>query len=133
MKNYLFLIVLAWAIPNTGCDEPGKQPVALTALLKCWTHSYEEETQSDRLIFRPCDYKEFGPSHYRQRILLKADDQASYLQLSPVDAHYMVDGTWHYEDQTKTLQIFDSTGMIVRNYIVELIAEDQLVLRLNPG
>lgn len=133
MKNYLLPLLLSLVMSITSCDEPSKQAAVPSSLLKCWTHSYEEETQQGTELFRPCDYKEFGPSHYRQRMILKENNLASYLQLSPVDAHTMADGTWQYNDQTKTLQILDSTGMVVRNYTVELISEDQLLLKRNPG
>lgn len=133
MKNYLHLLILSCALWIAACDDPSNRSAAPSSLLNCWTHSYEEETQQGTELFRPCDYKEFGPSHYRQRMILKEDNQASYLQLSPVDAHTMVDGTWQYNNQTKTLRILDSTGMEFRNYIVERITADQLVLRQNPG
>ena len=95
---------------------------------KCWTNSYEEATDGGPQIFRPCDYKEFPVSHYRLRFELNPDNVASYLFLSPVDAHHMVPGTWSYDESSKALVIKDSTGVIAHTYQVVELAADKLVV-----
>lgn len=104
MKKLVLFASIISGIFTASCKDPDK--VSLNnELLKCWTYSYEENVGNDSLLFRPCDFMEFPASHYRIRFTLLENNQASYLQLSPVDAHQTALGTWNYNDDSKLLTI----------------------------
>lgn len=137
MKSLSFLFVVLFtsllfscsdkAVATDSTHSNSKSPV----IEKCWTNSYEEATNTDQQIFRPCDFKDFPPSHYRLRFDLSSGNVASYLLLSPVDAHHMVPGTWSYDESSKALIIKDSTGVSAHTYQVIDLAADKLVVTGN--
>src|SRR5690349_15784584 len=101
-----------------ACQEQSSSSGANPSLIKCWVHSYEEQAEGGTDWYRPCDYKEFGPSHYRRRMILKENNEAEYLELSPIDAHTMKAGRWEYDKGTKALRILDAQGNEVWSFIV---------------
>lgn len=117
-----FLLILTFI----SCRDTSNQNSIDPQLIGCWLHSYEEQAAGGSEIYRPCDYKEFGPSHYRRRIILKENQEAEYLELSPVDAHAMKPGTWEYDTNKKILRILDTNGNVVWSVTVLSIAKDKL-------
>lgn len=100
-------------------------------LIGCWVDSGEEyQANSDVKIFRPCDFKVFPPSRYRYKLELKAHSLCSWLYLAPNDAHYMVNGTWTYDDNTKVLKIFDGSVTNVKQFTVIEVGKDVLKMKV---
>lgn len=134
MKSLTLLFTILFSNFLIACNDkidPAGSGSKTSFIQKCWTSSYEEATSTDQQVFRPCDYKEFPISHYRLRFELQPNHVASYLFLSPADAHHMVPGTWNYNESSKTLIIKDSTGMNAHNFKVIALAEDKLVVKGN--
>ena len=98
-------------------------------LVNCWTHSHEEELYDGIRIYRPCDFKDFGPSRYRDKIDLAIDRTASYTVLSPVDAHTTEEGGWRYFSDEGILRILDNDGKFVRDYEIVELLEDKLSVK----
>ena len=74
-------------------------------LIGSWTHSQEEQIESNILIYRPTDSKQFPPSWYRNTFSLNPDSTCDYLVLAANDGHYFEKGTWNYNEDTKILTI----------------------------
>lgn len=79
-------------------------------LINCWTHSMEEDPDGNTQVYRTCDSMNFPNSRFRMVFDLKSDGSCEYLELSPVDAHTMVPGTWTFEMGTQRLMIFAEKG-----------------------
>ena len=131
MKKLLILTSVISGIFTASCKDPDKVSLNHDELLKCWTYSYEETAGDDGLLFRPCDFKEFPLSHFRVRFTLFDNNEATYLQLSPVDAHQIVPGTWNYDDDSKVLTILATSGDTVYHYQALKIEEEKLILKPN--
>lgn len=131
MKKIVLLASIISGIFTASCNDPDKVSLNHDQLLKCWTYSYEESAGVDGLLFRPCDFMDFPASHFRVRFTLFDNNEATYLQLSPVDAHQTVPGTWHYDDDAKVLTILHSSGDTVYHYHVNKIETEKLILKPN--
>ena len=129
MKKVLLFASIISGIFTASCKDPDKVNLNQNELLKCWTYSYEETTGDDKLLFRPCDFMEFPASHFRVRFTLLENNQASYLQLSPVDAHQIVPGTWNFDGDANLLTILATSGDTVYHYQVHEIEADKLILK----
>ena len=100
-------------------------PITEKNLFGCWTHSMEESTRNDSneviLVYRPCKFKKFPPLLYRHRIELKDNGQCSWLFLADDDGHYMVNGSWLLEKETRVIKIHNLNGSIEKQFkIVDL-------------
>lgn len=120
--------ILALFIVCMSCRDKAAATGHENALVQCWIHSYEEQAEGGTDWYRPCDYKEFGPSHYRRRLVLKENNEAEYLELSPIDAHSMKPGRWEYDKGTKSLRILDAQGNEVWSFMVVSVEADKLEL-----
>src|ERR1039457_2199153 len=111
--KYFSIITLIWI-----SFQVSGQKINKSDLLGCWTDSREENTQgSNVFIFRPCDYKVFPPSRYRFKMNLKSGSICSWLELAINDAHYMVDGTWTFNEATNELKLLNNEGKEFWNVI----------------
>lgn len=110
----LFLTLITW-IGLTSCNTVKKADISL--LENNWTHAYEEDKDGVR-IFKPSQSQDFAPSMYRLNLVLKANNEAEYLVLSPVDAHFMETGKWKYNADTRELLITDNDNRPVHRYKV---------------
>ncbi len=97
-------------------------------LLGCWTHSYEEEAGEQNSKFRPCDFKEFGPSRFRRKIDLSDGGQCQFLSLSKTDKHEMKDGLWTLDDQN-VLTITDTEMKVIYEWRVMQLEDDLVRFR----
>ena len=97
-------------------------------LLNCWKHSYEEDVDGF-MIYRPCDYKTFPASRYRNTFKLMESGESSYLVLAPTDRHYMEDGQWTYNASSKVLTISNKSGETQLKCSVVEIAKDKLRIK----
>lgn len=97
-----------------------------TSLLKNdWKHAYEEDKDGIS-VFRPSISQDFAPSMYRLQLILKDSNEAEYLVLSPVDAHYMESGKWDYDAGTRQLVITDKEGKTVHQYEIVEVTDNLL-------
>lgn len=98
-------------------------------LLGCWTHSFEEsQDNSELMVYRPCDYKEFPVSRYRHTLELKENGKCAWFELAANDAHFMVNGSWMYDEEKQLLEIYNQSGKSVNKYRLIEIGEDFLKL-----
>jgi len=125
MKTSINLIILFY-IPILSFGQVDSNYFDRTVIHKCWTNSREEATQSSIFIYRPCDYKTFPPSRFRDRIEFEENGKCSYLYLAPNDGHYMVQGEWKYDKLKQLLIIKDKSGRIVYNFKVISIENELL-------
>jgi hypothetical protein len=124
--KYFSIIILIWI-----SFQVSGQKISKSDLQGCWTESREENTQgSNVFIYRPCDYKVFPPSRYRFKMNLKSGSICSWLVLSQNDGHYMQDGTWTFNEETKELKLYNMEGKEVRRFIIEEV-EDKILKMKN--
>ena len=100
--------------------------IDLSMIQGCWINSREESSQFSIYIFRPCDYKSFPLSRFRDRIQFEPDGECSYLYLAPNDAHHMVTGKWIYDKLKQNIEITDTYGHIAYKFKVISISKDML-------
>lgn len=133
MKKIFFslalIAVISFVLNGCASGSATKKSVFPSALLNEWKHSYEESGGNVE-IYRPADYKEFAPSHFRQVYHFKSNGECSYLVLHPADAHYMADGKWSYNSKTRIVQIRDGQNKIVTQFEVLDVAKDIMKIQL---
>jgi hypothetical protein len=127
IETYLLLIVVA-TLPFASFGQKDSSKLEKSPILNCWTNSREETKSLDTLIFRPCDYKEFPASMFREIFEFKPAGKCTYLYLAPNDQHHMVEGSWIYDEKKQTLIIKDRSGKVVYNFKVYSIKNDLLAL-----
>jgi len=122
----LFLCLAFTISCTTNMDEDS---LRTDFLVNCWTHSMEEDPDGTTQVYRTCDSMDFPASRFRMVFDLKADGSCTYLELSPVDAHMMVPGTWSFENGTQRLMIFAEKGDPAFMMTVEKLEEQVVELR----
>ncbi|MEM7185104.1 MAG: hypothetical protein AAF466_00490 [Bacteroidota bacterium] len=121
---FLFLLVFTCS-GYTHCDKNAEKDY-----LGCWIDSREENKPPyEGAVFRPCGYKEFPPSRFRFKFELLEDGICKILKVSPIDAHYMEEGTWKFDAPTNTLTLYNANGTLHRSYEVLKAEHDLLELR----
>jgi hypothetical protein len=123
---FYFLIFFYFPILCFGQVDSGY--FEMSVIQKCWTNSREEANQTSTFIYRPCDYKTFPPSRFRDRIEFEENGKCSYLYLAPTDGHYMVQGEWTYDKSKQVITIKDKSGHIAYNF--KAISVDYYLLKL---
>lgn len=127
MKKILYLaaIIIIGSIILSACAR-GAASIGGSVpdlLQKEWKHSYEESSGNIE-IYRPSDYKTFAPSHFRQVYSFKNNGQCDYLVLHPADAHYMTNGTYTYNPDSKIVMVKAKDGkQVVQFEVLELGAD----------
>ena len=129
MRNNFLLIALIF-FPTLSFAQKDSITVDLSLLQGCWTNSREEVTKSSISIFRPCNYKSFPPSRFRDRIQFEPNGKCSWLFLAPNDGHHMVAGNWIYEKTKQNIIITDATGNKVYKFKVISISKDLLEVEI---
>jgi len=97
--------------------------------VQCWTHSTEEDTEGNVQHFRPCDSMEFPVSRFRMTMTLRADGTATYLELSPVDAHQTVEGSWRYSEADSNFQLLNEKEATILIGSIDQLNATLLLLR----
>ena len=123
MRNTILIVSMIF-FPILVFGQKDSTTIDLSFILKCWTNSREEAAQSSTSIFRPCNYKTFPPSRFRDQIQFELDGKCLYLYLAPNDAHHLVPGKWIYDKPNQNILITDTTGHIVYNFKVISISKD---------
>lgn len=130
MKKLFSLFCLLSFLSLINCTPPQKLTVVNEFLDICWTHSQEEDEQDrSKTTFRKCDFKEFGVSRFRFQFQLMDDQKCKFLSLAPNDAHFMTEGSWTFDDMSRTLTINSIDGKVVFSKILEKIEKDKLVFK----
>lgn len=97
-----------------------------------WIHSYEEDQgQSERMTFRPAEYKVFPFSRYREQYIFHADGKCEWYYLAPDDGHHFRDGAWHCDQKERDVIRIYADGFDQRYRIIELTEDLLLVQPLN--
>jgi len=113
MKYWIALFVVIFSLTCYGQENN----ISESDLIGCWTHSREEDkANSEIMVYRPCDYKEFPASRYRHKFELKENGECSLLSLASNDAHSMAKGTWTYESKNQIIEIFDEQGESINKF-----------------
>jgi len=129
MKKTLLLATLISGFYAVSCNDPDKVSFNEDEFLKCWTYSYEESAGVDGNLFRPCDFMEFPASYFRSRFTLFENNEATYLQVSPVDAHEIRPGTWSFDTDANVLTIKSTSGQTVYRYQVIKLETEKLIVK----
>lgn len=130
MRHSLILTITILILLIFACNKAQIDTTIDSSLLvNCWKHSYEEETNDDFDIYRPCIFGETPLSRYRQIFDLRGDQKAEYSVLAPNDAHTTMMGTWNYNSATRMLQILDANGEIAHEYEIMAVESERLLLR----
>jgi len=123
-------IILFLFVSLTACSIGQKTSPSTNDFLGCWTDSREENVPGSSIkIYRHCDYKSFPVSRFRFRMNINENNKCSYLYLAPNDAHHMKEGTWTYDQQSRTLKIYNSENKKVRTFVIETMGKDVLKIK----
>lgn len=135
MKTILYFVILLSVIIS-GCknqsnaaDDGSSSPDP--ALIKCWANSFEEETQDNVRIYRPCATHTFPAARYRDTFTIKENGEVEYSVMEADDAHTTANGTWTYDADKKKLSIMSPGKEKVHEYEVVELGEDILKLKGN--
>ena len=130
MRNIIPSLLSLFALVLFACPklDPG-QGVDITedALMGCWMHAYEEEKGESGKIYRPCDFRDFPPSRFRDSMEFMIRGECSYKVLASNDAHHMAAGRWEYLEATKQVKIYDADGKVVKSLQIIKVGDDILV------
>ena len=130
-KVFLIPIIVVFAL--TGCADSEADIDVVDGLLQSWTQAFEEQddANSPRRIYRLSDSQSFAPARFRSSYVFRADATCQYLFLHPADAHFMKEGYYTYDEESRILEIFDAEeDQLVISYTVIQISDDRLILEL---
>jgi hypothetical protein len=60
---------------------------------------------------------------------LKSDSTCSWLVLAINDGHYMVDGTWTFNEATNELKLYNTEGKEESKFIIEEVKDNILKVK----
>lgn len=86
----------------------------------------EEDPDNSTQVFRQCQSRDFPDSRFRMFMDLKSDGTCEYLELSPVDAHQAVPGTWIFNEAQMILSILNEKGGTVFESEIKSISADRI-------
>lgn len=130
-KLFLFVLILLPAICFSQQDSIN---INLSEIYKCWKNSREEYNQnSSSFIYRPCEYKTFPPSRFREQFEFEENGKCSWLQLAPNDGHFMVQGEWIYNKEKHVLLINNKSGKIIYYFKLNSLSKDLMKLEVESG
>lgn len=118
-KLIIFLAILLTIVAFSQCEREVMEAAAPDSLKRRWVHSFEED-EGKEAIFRPHDYHDFPVSRFRFVMELKDRLKCSFLVLAANDAHYLKEGTWEYNERTKTIKVKNGSDTIYEYLILEL-------------
>ncbi len=123
MKNFIIkILVLGFIVSGiSGCSDDNLE-VNSKYLINSWTESREEGLG----IYRPSDFKDFPISRFRQTYKFMDKEECEYMVLSPVDAHYLANGSWSFNERMRTLTIYNEYKIIIHKYKVEELSPNLL-------
>lgn len=129
IKNLLFSCLLFTAVTISAKTNKSALP---EVFYKCWMASYEDDDQKTMVRhYRSCDYKEFKPTRYRQSITFEKNGVCKYLQLSPTDAHFIVEGKWSYNHKTKLISVSDDKGAPVFKFRIKSVDKSVMTVEFD--
>lgn len=132
MKFLPIIVLIASACAVSGClKENDDANINTQNLINSWVNSMEEETGNDVLIYRPSSFKEFSPSRFRHRFVLKENDECEYLVYHPYDMHYSENGFWYFNSTKKSVTIYNVLMEIQFKFEIISLEPDKLRLKYN--
>ena len=128
MRQLRLIKFLTALLLLNGCadDDLGLNPNFPEELINTWVESYEES----RGTYRPSGYMEFPSSRFRQTYQFMEGNYCEYLVLSPVDAHYLEEGKWEYDQGSSTITIYGTNDEVLRELNVTLLTTDLLQIEI---
>lgn len=131
-KLIYFTVVLLLFAGFTSCEKNDDNDAIQGALLKkSWTQSYEEKISEEIEIYRPSDYKDFSLSRYRQIFIFYDNNACDYRVLAANDGHYMLSGSWDFNNQTNIITIYNSELEVL--YEWELVELKDKILKMKAN
>ncbi len=117
------LSLLAATLLLLSCDTEIQEAISINddLLINCWIHAHEEDPADDIDLYIVCDANDLPISRFRKTIDLRSDGTATYLVLSPIDAHYTEEGSWNFDLASQTLEILNADGKIHLSQTVVLL------------
>src|SRR5210317_1942142 len=112
MKAIVYSI-LAMTIFMSCKTKPNQESDSDYPFIGCWTHSMEENPNYESpYIYRPCDYKEFPVSRFRQTFQFMQNGECSWNHLADNDAHYTRHGKWTFDEDSMTIDVHDENDKV---------------------
>lgn len=127
-KLKILIVTLVIVVVMIGCEK-NNDAIIIPLLKQSWTESHEENPSQNIRIYRPSDYKEFPVTRYRQLFIFQDNNKCDYLKLAANDAHFMILGTWAYEEENKILTIFNKESEVAHKYEMMELRKNVLKLR----
>lgn len=130
-KNLMLLstILILFGCPTKPIES---SDINIQDLLKSWLHSYEEERDGSKQIYRPHDYyAEFPASWFRMQYTFNKDSTCSWLVLAANDVHFPENGTWELNTENDMeVLIYDSAGTLKENLSFKIFDLQSDLLRI---
>ncbi len=129
MIKFVLLVITSLLVLISSCTiNKNVEPKLPENIYGCWQHSQEEDNNLT-FIFYKCESREFPASRFRNKIILNNDHSCSWMQLSPVDAHYMEKGAWNIVETIPLIKIdLLKDGKVYKQLIVKEVNEKTLIL-----
>lgn len=138
----ILLATLLLAMVSLACGEtPPTAPASTTFdpadLVGPWIRSFEEESDTEDPgveWYRRADSRDFPPARFRMTYEFRADGHCEYRWPSPVDAHEMRPGTWHFDDDEPSIvRVFQDQGEEIVHLSFRIVTLDPELLRVERG
>jgi hypothetical protein len=129
IKNLIIVCLLCISVNYSAQNAKSKMP---DVFFNCWSASYEEDDQTGankEKTYRPCDYKQFKPSMYRQNITFHKDGKCTYLAFAPNDAHYFEEGKWTSDKKGKLITVTKPDGKVAYKIKIDSLKKDLMKLQ----
>lgn len=110
-----FLLLLGFS----SCNKDANSEITPTLLLKCWTHSHEENSAQEA-VYRPCDYTTFPPSRFRKVYTFKEDNTVDFNKAGVDDIPTSHTGEWTYDGDANTITITENAQILEVLEVIEL-------------
>lgn len=129
-SNWKYLVPALLLFTTFSCRKSdNSEKFATQFLIKCWTHSYEEESTSGEKIYRPCDFTTFPISRFREKLTFRVGGSVEYYEIAANDAHLRKEGTWELTGDGKIIVINDQDGQMILEMEIERLEKDLLIVR----
>ena len=131
MKSFILIVCVTLAACTSNDIIEETAGFETDRFINCWTHAMEEDPGNGTQIFRPCDSQEFPVSRFRMTMTLRANGTAEYLELSPVDDHQLVEGSWVFDESQREFLLLSEREENVLRATLEDLQSDRIALRRN--
>ncbi|MBO3700611.1 hypothetical protein [Roseivirga sp. E12] len=128
IKNILLILIIACG--SFSCENESEisiESINESDLVGCWTHSYEEGDGA----YRACDAQSFPVSRFRQVFEFSADFTSNYLVLASNDGHYMKEGRWSFNKDSREVKVLDLEGNTLLSFIITTTNTEFMIIEIS--